>query len=271
LNAGCNLLSREKSALDKRQEKPAMKTDVNTAPTVKKHPVREIRILLITLFITMIGAGITAQVVMGGVDTVPVPLAVNVPEDVIPQEDVTSLVQVTEAISERKPLIIYVDTDSPKPVSGKSIQDILIQEKDKLTDITYIDAGKLGITDISGIEACNNLNTLILWDNEISDISLLSALPNLRNLYLGGNRIEDISPLSNLPNLSELYIWNNEVSDLTPLSGMYNLTRLDIQNNLVTDLSPLSNLPNLKWICVLGNEINDLSPLLEREIYLNNY
>lgn len=248
-----------------------MKTDATAPRNRKRHPVRQIFILLIALCIAMGSAGITGQVVMYDGDNVPVAPAADVPEDVNSLEDEAFFVRDTKAISQQETSIISDNAVSPESVSGMSIRDILGQNMAELSELTYINAGEMGITDLSGIEVCTSLHTLILWDNEISDISLLSNLPNLTYLFLGGNRISDLSPLSYLPNLSELYIWHNQISDLSPLSESTNLTRLDIQYNQVTDLSPLENLANLEWICVLGNQIEDLSCLPETmDIYLND-
>jgi Leucine-rich repeat (LRR) protein len=211
-------------ALEKKKEKSAMKTQVNTTVIIKRHPVRQIIIFLVVLGITMIGAGMTAQVVMGDVERVPVTPSEVITEDIQPPEEDAIIAPDTEETSQPEPLISSDNTVSPESVPGMSIRDILSQNVKELALLTYLDAGKMGLTDLSGIEACTSLQTLILWDNEISDISPLSTLPNLKYLFLGGNRIIDLSPLSTLPNLSELYIWNNEVSDLSPLSDMPSLT-----------------------------------------------
>ena len=60
------------------------------------------------------------------------------------------------------------------------------------------------IADLSGIEALENLEVLVLVDHHLVDISPLASLKKLRALDLANNQIVDVTPLSSLSALTFL-------------------------------------------------------------------
>jgi len=110
---------------------------------------------------------------------------------------------------------------------------------DELANLTALDASASGITDLSGLEYCTNLDWLALRGNQISDISVLAGLTNLQVLWLGHNNISDISPLAGLTNLESLSLWDNNISDISPLAGLTNLWELYLGDNNISSISPL--------------------------------
>jgi len=101
----------------------------------------------------------------------------------------------------------------------------------------------------------------IINDLTNAEILPLEYMVNLESLNLFDNNITDILPLSNLKNLTILVLTDNHIDDLSPLSGLTNLTELIAVNNQVADLSPLSRLINLQFLALHGNPINDITPL----------
>ncbi|MGC8845055.1 MAG: leucine-rich repeat domain-containing protein, partial [Candidatus Hydrogenedens sp.] len=95
-------------------------------------------------------------------------------------------------------------------------------------DFTKLDASYLGITDLTGLEACTSLTVLNLVSNEITNVSPLSSLTNLIYLLLGKNQITDISSLSGLTGLQYLDIGMNQISDISALSTLTNLVGLNL-------------------------------------------
>jgi hypothetical protein len=85
-----------------------------------------------------------------------------------------------------------------------------------LESITTLTAQEKGISDLTGLEYCVNLQIIELRDNNISNISPLAGLINLRELGLWGNDISDISPLEGLANLNILHLHHNKVSNISP-------------------------------------------------------
>ena len=120
--------------------------------------------------------------------------------------------------------------------------------KEKMLQLTSLNANHRGIVDITGLEF---------------------AL-SLKELYLGGrNRITDLSPLANLTNLTQLHIWHREVADMppvtnldiSPLSGLINLESLVLENSGISDVSLLTELKALQGLGLSANTIEDISPL----------
>ena len=83
-----------------------------------------------------------------------------------------------------------------KPPSG----EITTTELAKLTALETIYSG---IANISGLQYCTNLVSLILYQNQISDISPLSSLTSLTMLYLDGNPLSKTSVNVYIPQLEE--------------------------------------------------------------------
>jgi len=150
-----------------------------------------------------------------------------------------------------------------------------------LEGLTKLNADGRGVTDLSGIEYCINLQKLYLGSNQLKDISLLSNLTKLQELTLtnggirhisplsnltklqrlrlGSNLISDITPLNKLINLQELYLWYNQISNIRPLRHLTNLQRLGLESNKIKDISSLGSLANLQELTLTDNWIIDIS------------
>ncbi|HNT88021.1 MAG TPA: hypothetical protein PKL84_09160, partial [Candidatus Hydrogenedentes bacterium] len=124
-------------------------------------------------------------------------------------------------------------------------------------DFTQLDASELGITDLTGLEACTSLEELNLALNQISDLTPLSGLTALTWLDLGlgmslfeggeafdpfqtGNLLSDISPLAGLANLEYLsLLGNNALTSIAPVATMASLSELSLGPSPIADFSPL--------------------------------
>ncbi len=163
---------------------------------------------------------------------------------------------------------------------GKPTGDIY---RSDLVGLTILRAAERGISDLTGLEHCVDLQTvhlcnneisdvtplstltsltkLLLWDNQIADVSQLSSLTNLNNLHIHTNQITDVSHLSSLTNLYHLHLGANQISDITPLGLLVKLTGVALHNNEISDVSPLGTLANLNSLHLASNQISDISPL----------
>ena len=112
------------------------------------------------------------------------------------------------------------------------------------------------IADLSGIEALENLEVLVLVDHHLVDISPLASLKKLRALDLANNQIVDVTPLSSLSALTFLGLAFNSVNDLSPLSSLDRLQVLLLDENRVADISPLLDLSMLEQVLLRGNPLN---------------
>ena len=164
-------------------------------------------------------------------------------------------------------------TDDPTPVTirdaklrtaiaaalGKASGATITQAE--MAILTFLEAYKVGISDLTGLEFATNLIDLRLDGNNISDIAPLSGLTNLTHLLLLSNNISDIAPLSGLTNLTFLWLLSNNISDIAPLSGLTGLTHLRLDGNNISDIAPLSGLTGLTHLRLDGNNISDIAPL----------
>ena len=164
--------------------------------------------------------------------------------------------------------------------------------KEKMLQLTALNANHRGIVNITGLEFATNLRELQLGGrNRITDLRPLANLTNLVELHIWHRRVEgmppvtnlDISPLSGLINLEYLVLENsgisdislltelkalqglglsaNNIEDISPLAGLKKLQRLDLSANNIKDLSPLSGLTNLSELRIRDNPATDFSPL----------
>jgi hypothetical protein len=124
---------------------------------------------------------------------------------------------------------------------GKPVPEEILQSD--LEAIITLPASSSGITDLTGLEYCTNLEKL--------------------NIAL--NQISNLSPLANLTSLTWLWAQANQITDLSPLSNLISLEHIELYNNSISDISALSNLTNLNWLWLHANQISDLSPLVANE------
>lgn len=141
---------------------------------------------------------------------------------------------------------------------GKASGDIHWSD---LEGITRLYLGSRGISNLTGLEYCNNLKELHLYQNQIKDLSPLADLIKLQDLHFWDNQISDISPLAELTNLSSLRLQDNQISDISPLSKLTKLKYLVLNNNQISDISPLDGLTNVETLLLKNNQIRDISPL----------
>ena len=155
----------------------------------------------------------------------------------------------------------------PDPGLHAAVQDALglagqpIDTRD-LERLTTLLAGGRGISDLTGLEACRDLQQLYLYDNQIVDLSPLAGLQSLVVLNLSGNRVVDIATLAGLTNLASLTLHGNQITDLGALAGLPNLNTLSV-GNLVRDITPVASLPQLERLKLYVRPEADLAPLAQ--------
>lgn len=117
---------------------------------------------------------------------------------------------------------------------------------------------------IYGNEAVNipphyfqDIDTLELSGYEITDLDGIQYCEQLLRLDISNNKIIDISELSHLTLLNELYLADNQVSFIDALGYMTHLRIVDLSKNDIDDISPLFGLEQLEFLNVVGNAIPD--------------
>ena len=141
----------------------------------------------------------------------------------------------------------------------------LTMDKDVVDSIKKMTIENVEITDFTGLEKFENINTLtITFSNceKESTLNIIKNMTNLTNLNLRGNELgNSISALGSLTSLKKLYLENNHISDITAIGNLTNLETLDLANNIIKDISPLENLTNLKQLYLSTNVIEDIAPI----------
>ena len=144
-----------------------------------------------------------------------------------------------------------------------------------------LDLSHIGISDITGLERCENITELDISSNQITDISQLFVLDNLKilnasdnnivsitrlpeNLYslnVNNNCIESFDNLNNYENLSMVCAQNNDISSISGLNQCKDLRYVDLSNNRIMDISPLGQCKNLMHLDLSQNDISSISSL----------
>ncbi len=142
-----------------------------------------------------------------------------------------------------------VDTDGDSQIS-----------KEEAESVDYLNVAGYDITDIRGIEAFVNLDTLFCGDNYFASLDL-SANPNLKYLDCSGHPFITVTPLQtlNLSGCTELTYLNCSSSNLTglDLSGCTSLTHLDCSYNQLTYLDLSAN-TGLEYLNCAANPLSCL-------------
>jgi formylglycine-generating enzyme required for sulfatase activity len=134
-----------------------------------------------------------------------------------------------------------------KPAGPLTQQDML--------NLTVLNAHDKNISNLAGLEAARNLNTLLLFNNHLTNFSL-PTLTNLGSLTLSGNSLTNVSLPAGLKNLFSLLIGNNPLAQLTLPTDLTGLEELGLQNCQLTSF----NLPpGMTGLGVLDLSLNALA------------
>lgn len=114
---------------------------------------------------------------------------------------------------------------------------------------------------LGGVTFKSDVKELNLSNRGITDISALPACRDLERLDLTGNKISDITPLMDIPGLRELIIKDNLVTDLRPLMALTTLVYINAEGNGIISTVPLGSLTGLKELHLAENPISDYSGL----------
>lgn len=143
--------------------------------------------------------------------------------------------------------------------------------KDRIDSVKGLFIDNEGITDLTGIEEFNALETLSIRDNNLTMLDL-SRNSNLLFIWAEGNRLEEIN-VSGLPSLEKLGLDRNNLEqiDVSSNVGIQLLTvsenalgGIDVStNNALTDFTVVDNPLN----CILVNEaqLNDIPTDWEKD------
>lgn len=129
------------------------------------------------------------------------------------------------------------------------ITDYNLQNASKLGELKHLNNlhfyGIGGISDLSALANCNELEYVTIISSDLSDISFLKNKESLRNLTIHHLPIKNISVVSTLRNLEELDIIIDEekVEGINAISSLKNLNKLylDINGEKIDGLEEYKN------------------------------
>ncbi len=129
-------------------------------------------------------------------------------------------------------------------------------EQDMLR-LTVLNASNRNIKNLAGLETARNLNTLLIFSNQITSYSL-ATLTNLVFLDLSANSLTNVSLPSGMSKLFSLLVENNPLTQIALPNDLGQLEELLLNNNRLTSL----NLPpSLRGLGVLDLGFNALTNL----------
>ncbi len=117
------------------------------------------------------------------------------------------------------------------------------------------------VSDLSPLQKCTQLKELSVSNTQVSNLSPLAKCPQLYRLEVDRTQVSDLSPLQKCTQLKELDVSDTQVSDLRRLAKCFQLYRLEVDRTKVSDLSPLQKCTQLKELDVSDTQVSDLSPL----------
>lgn len=136
-----------------------------------------------------------------------------------------------------------------KPTGPLSRQDLLA--------LRVLNAHGLNISNLAGLEAALNLNTLLLFSNQITNYNL-PTLTNLVILDLSANSIASISLPAGMSNLFSLLIGGNRLTSLTLPPGLVGLEELGLHGNQLAQLTLPPDMTGLFTLDLDGNPLTQL-------------
>lgn len=132
--------------------------------------------------------------------------------------------------------------------------------QNKVRGVTELDLSGYGLTDLTGLEHFQSLETLDLSGNQLTDVTVLENLRYLKTLDLSFNQLEQIPELPET--LESLNLEGNDVSDLAFLPESETLTTLNLRDNDVETLDVLpERTPNVTQLNLRGNAVVSVEPL----------
>jgi formylglycine-generating enzyme required for sulfatase activity len=155
----------------------------------------------------------------------------------------------------------------PDPGLNAAIRETLGKPAGPLTQqdllgLTNLSAISWNITNLQGLAAAHNLNTLFLDDNQLTDLSFPEGLTNLTSLsllVLSGNPFTNLPLLDGLTNLTRLQVETGGLTNLTLPAGLTKLTELRLGFNHLPSLTLRAEMTNLSVLSLFNNQLTNLT------------
>ena len=137
-----------------------------------------------------------------------------------------------------------------------------------LEKVTRLDLQANHLTEApKGLEKLTNLESLVLYNNQLTNAAGLEKLTQLKGLELGNNQLTDVADLGKLTQLRELNLASNNHPIKVP-KGLENLTQLTSlhlsANQLTEPPESLEKLTGLKYLYLQQNQLTEIPKSLEK-------
>ncbi|SHJ30595.1 leucine-rich repeat domain-containing protein [Lutispora thermophila] len=130
-----------------------------------------------------------------------------------------------------------------------------------LINVKQINLTSSGLTekDINTFPDMDSIESLSLYDNEITSLNVFPKMKNLESLTLGNNPLTEVNILPDrIPKLKDLDLYNTKITDLNKLSGVSNIETINLRKTFIKRISPLKKYKNLKFINIDLNNLEDM-------------
>ncbi|OQS06306.1 kinase [Thraustotheca clavata] len=128
------------------------------------------------------------------------------------------------------------------------------------TNTTYLDVRGNEITTIGNLTSNENIDTMVLYSNQIATIDKSHFPPKLTHLYLGFNNLLESIDRAQFPTtLLTLDVKGNRISSIPPSILPSSLVDLDLSYNKVSNMSTIAFPSNLKRLALAFNNITELT------------
>ncbi len=125
----------------------------------------------------------------------------------------------------------------------------------------------LDLSDISDLQHFQNLESLLLFMDNVKDITVFEELPKVKRLFLAlSEDLEDITPVSQMTELESLMLWSGSYENIKSvecLSSLKKLQEITISCSNVKDFDVLCELPELSEVLIISHPDIDTSKLEE--------
>ncbi|WP_298425171.1 T9SS type A sorting domain-containing protein [uncultured Kordia sp.] len=178
-------------------------------------------------------------------------------------------IQLAESVNVEIPDMNFEQALVDQNIDSDGIVNGFILRSDVI-NISYLDVNSSNISDLTGIEAFTSLETLFVYNNNLTTVDVSQNIA-LTGLLIAINQLTNID-LSNNVNLISISLNQNSITSLD-LSSNVNLTQVYVEDNNLTALD-VSTLPALEELTIPNNMVGQLdlsqNPLLTNVILNNN-
>lgn len=154
------------------------------------------------------------------------------------------------------------------------LEHLWLHHTPQITDISFVSemkdlksfsVGSQNIVNLDLLKICKKLETLYLFDTNLTNLDILTGNTELRALDIKwGNPVRDISGLRKLGKLERLSISSSELTDISPIGSLGSLKFLDLSCGSISDISVLADCKSLKRLSLIDcKQVTDISPLSE--------